>query len=80
MFIENGAMARELSFLHCYFTYRDGTSTMDLLFNFMHNLSQKHCLDCNEIDPDGKNAVAHVYEEMSSDPRSVRAPSQGKAA
>ena len=80
MFIQNGALVHELSFLHSYFTYRDSAPSTDSLFNFMHNLSKVHGLDCNEVDPDGKNAVAHVYEEMASDPRSVRPPTHSKAA
>ena len=45
----------------------------------MHTLCQQHGLDCNEIDVDGKNAVAIVYEEMCSDPKSVRVPMHGKS-
>ena len=71
-FLDNGALVHQLSFLHCYFTYRKMTSTLDLLFNFMHNLTQMYGFDCDEIDVDGRNAVAIVYEEMCNDPKSIR--------
>jgi len=73
LLISAGADPYQLSFLHCYFTYRKQAQRQEDLFKFVYNLVVKHRLDCNETDIGGRNCVAIVYQDLRDDPGSVEA-------
>ena len=60
-----------MSFLHSYFTYRKKANNENEFYRFVYNLATKYQLDVNEVDINGKNCVAVVYESLIKNPMSV---------
>lgn len=72
LYVEHQADPQQLSFLHCYFTYRKRSlNSENQFYKFVYNLATKYKLDCNETDINGKNCAAIIYESLVNHPGST---------
>lgn len=73
LFVQFGANPKKISFLHCYFSYRQSmqNDNQQIFFKFVHNLVVKHKMNVNETDIHGRNCIALVYADLRDKPSSV---------